>query len=156
MLNDVKAFADKFGAFRNTAPGFLPDDQMRNRLNFQMEELLETAHAAGFFFNSSMMEFKPVGSSKLIKAKNLADVLDGLVDQVYVALGTAEAMGFNEAGAITNPGGYDISLDVYKTRFAQAWERVHKANMQKEVVPGVWKVQKPANWKRPDLSDLVQ
>jgi predicted HAD superfamily Cof-like phosphohydrolase len=134
MLNDVKAFAEKFQCFTNAAPGFLPDDHMKNRLDFQMEELLETAHAAGFYFNSDKMEFRRM---HVDAGRNLAEALDGLIDQTYVALGTAVAMGFAPA-------------------FPIGWDRVHAANMSKELVPGKWKIQKPAGWKRPFMGDLVK
>lgn len=73
-------------------------------------------------------------------AKTAADHLDGLVDVIYIALGTAAAYG------------YDID---------EAWRRVHAANMAK-LGPGGkpiyrddGKVLKPADWKAADLSDLV-
>lgn len=147
MLNDVKAFAEKFQCFTNPSPGFLPDDHMKNRLDFQMEELLETAHAAGFFFNSDKMEFKRM---HVDAGRNLAEALDGLIDQTYVALGTAVAMGF--AGGQVR--GCADGIEVTKPIFLLGWDRVHTANMAKELVPGKWKIQKPAGWKRPELGDL--
>lgn len=150
MLNDVKEFCDKFNQKANKTPGFLPDDAMKQRLDFQLEELLETAHAAGFYFNAEQMEFKRDGIPRDREA--LAEVLDGLVDQVYVALGTAYLLGFFKGGEVQRPNGYPVLME---TVFEKAWDRIHSANMKKEIVPGMWKIQKPKGWVRPDLSDLV-
>ena len=60
--------------------------------------------------------------------------LDALVDIVYVAIGVAYEQGFD---------------------FAEAFRRVHAANMQKEPSPGTAKsCVKPEGWKPADLSDL--
>lgn len=155
MIDDVKQFAEKFHCHTNAAPGFLPDDQMKNRLDFQLEELLETAHAAGFYFNSDAMEFRVMKHGGTIAREDLRDlpeVLDGLVDQVYVALGTAVAMGFSECRHV----GPDMGNCFKEPIFKSAWARVHAANMQKVNIPGVWKTQKPAGWVRPNLEDLVK
>ena len=71
-----------------------------------------------------------------------AKQLDALVDIVYVALGTAYLHGYD---------------------FAEAWQRVHAANMakvravdQSESKRGsTFDVIKPAGWVAPDLTDLV-
>lgn len=68
-----------------------------------------------------------------------ADVFDALIDLVYVALGTADMMGLP---------------------WEEGWARVHAANMAKK--PGVKEGRsggpdavKPADWRAPDLTDLV-
>lgn len=71
-----------------------------------------------------------------------AGMLDALVDLVYVALGTAYLHGFN---------------------FAEAWRRVHAANMAKVRAESAdqskrgtaFDVVKPEGWQAPDHSDLV-
>jgi predicted HAD superfamily Cof-like phosphohydrolase len=70
---------------------------------------------------------------------NLEKQLDSLVDLVYVALGTALWHGFD---------------------FDAAWDRVHKANMEKHAgLPtgrhGSLDVSKPPGWTAPVLADLV-
>lgn len=73
----------------------------------------------------------------------LEQQLDALVDLVYVALGTAHMQGFN---------------------FAEAWRRVHEANMKKiratnsgESKRGTtFDVIKPPNWQPPRHADLVE
>ena len=72
----------------------------------------------------------------------MADQLDALVDLVYVALGTAYLHGYD---------------------FAEAWRRVHAANMTKIRVASpdeskrgsAFDVVKPAGFVPPDHSDLV-
>ncbi len=77
------------------------------------------------------------------EAENKADELDALVDFVVFALGTAERQGM---------------LGV----FEEAFERVMKANMAKQVGPnkkrGSFAVDliKPEGWTAPDLTDLVK
>ena len=69
-----------------------------------------------------------------------AEILDGLVDLVYFALGTAVAYGVD---------------------FDEAWRRVHAANMAKlgpdgrPIYRSDGKVTKPEGWRPPDLRDLV-
>lgn len=73
--------------------------------------------------------------NEYIAAQNNADALDALVDLVYVALGTAYLAGWD---------------------FAEAWRRVHAANMAKiPPAPGELKIRKPEGWQPPDLSNLV-
>jgi predicted HAD superfamily Cof-like phosphohydrolase len=77
-------------------------------------------------------------------AKTLAEKLDALVDLQYILLGTAHLHGFD--------------------RFNEAWERVHSANMAKELShpgnPGKYgaigrDIVKPPGWASPNHSDLV-
>lgn len=116
------------------------------RLNFQFEELLETAEAAGF-----SMCYEQDGDGKVIDMLfertpglviSKAKFLDGVVDQVYVALGTAW---------------------LCCMPFGEAWRRVHVANMKKKRAERVeestrkslFDVVKPSGWTPPNLDDLV-
>lgn len=75
--------------------------------------------------------------------QDLEKQLDALVDLVYVVLGTAYLHGFN---------------------FAEAWDRVHAANMRKvkadlfnkDKRDFLYDVVKPPGWTPADLSDLVK
>lgn len=75
----------------------------------------------------------------------LHEQLDALVDLFYVIIGTAVQMGVDHV-------------------LAEAFWRVHKANMQKTLAPSrheskrdsAWDIVKPAGWVKPDLTDLVQ
>lgn len=78
-------------------------------------------------------------------SKTPEERLDGFVDLIYIVLGTVHLYGWD---------------------FDEAWRRVHRANMAKELChpnnPGKYgklgnklDIVKPKNWKAPDLSDLV-
>ncbi len=76
-------------------------------------------------------------------SRRLAEMLDALVDQTYIALGTAHLHGFN---------------------FREAWARVHAANMKKKPVvkrsestrSSPHDIVKPDGWQPPDHTDLVK
>lgn len=78
---------------------------------------------------------------------DLAGQLDALIDLIYVALGTAHLHGFSPA------------------TIAEAWRRVHAANMKKVPAPstrrnglarpGGFDVAKPPGWEPPRFDDLV-
>lgn len=83
-------------------------------------------------------------SNGLVQEKNIrAKELDAIVDLIYVALGIAVLSGYS--------------------RFNEAWDRVHAANMKKtrakkksESKRGTtFDVVKPVGWQAPVLEDLV-
>jgi len=77
---------------------------------------------------------------------DLAGALDAMIDLIYVASGTLHLMGFTHE------------------QQAEAFRRVHKANLEKIRVrsaheskrKSLWDVRKPAGWKAPDLTDLCR
>lgn len=80
--------------------------------------------------------------TELVYAKNPDDVVDALIDLCVVAIGT---------------------LDLFNVDPYTAWNRVHKANMKKEVgikesrpnPLGLPDLVKPSNWKAPDHWDNI-
>ena len=118
IVNDVREFHAKFGLLLNYEPGFLSDKKFQERVDFQHEELGETVVAAN--------------------KKDMANIADGLVDQIYVALGTVVMMGLP---------------------FTNLWREVHAKNMAK--VRGITKrghrvdVTKPPGWTPPDLLPIL-
>lgn len=124
FMEDIRDFHRKFGLEYKGPPRFLSDELYQFRLKFMQEELQE--------YNMAYHE------------NNLEKMLDGLVDLLYVAFGTAHLHGFN---------------------IEEAWRRVHEANMQK--VRGernddrstrggsTYDVVKPKGWKPASLKDLV-
>lgn len=126
MWNDIESFHTKFGLSYGGAPRPLPYDLAQFRIKFLQEELDE--YAAAYEADDSL------------EARE--DMLDALVDLVYVALGTAYLHGFN---------------------FAEAWRRVQVANMSKVRVERIedskrgsaFDVVKPEGWKPPRHLDLV-
>lgn len=132
----VKEFHQKFGLEYDGPPRMLPADLARFRIKFLKEELQEYKEAY-----QTYLETPATGQDVM------ADLLDALVDLVYVALGTADQHGFD---------------------FNEAFRRIHVRNMQKvrkEHAPdapdskrgsNAYDVVKPPGWEPADLSDLVQ
>lgn len=94
-------------------------------------------------FRKSRLHEEVWETEEAYSSDNLEKFLDGLVDTIYIALGTCHLSGFD---------------------FYEAWRRVHQANMAKELCsaknPGKYDhkndVVKPKGWTPPDLSDLVR
>ena len=112
------------------------------RLNFLQEELNEAKAA---FANLADIEAKtdidPAYRDKLV-TENGEDIVDAMVDLCVVAIGTLNAM----------------AVDAY-----EAWDRVHEANMTKEVgikasrpnPLGLPDLVKPAGWVAPTHEDNI-
>ena len=123
LFRDVVEFSIKF------LPEFVPanshdltEDVQKFRSKFLQEELDEYNQA--------------------IDKKDHEKAFDGLIDLIYVALGTAYLHGYD---------------------FDAGWERVHAANMAKvrcfregdSTRGSTWDVIKPAGWTAPVLKDLL-
>lgn len=132
---DVAEFHEKFGLTYDGKPRALLGELGDFRLKFLREELREYAKA--MYEASYEVQFRPE-----MVASKLEDMLDALVDLVYVAIGTAQLHGFD---------------------FREAWQRVHAANMTKvratsklESARGTtYDVVKPTGWLPPSHEDLV-
>lgn len=120
-LEDIEEFHEKFGLDQPNANATLEPEEWELRHKRLRDELNEY--------------------DKAVEEQDDEEVLDALVDLVYIALGTAYRRGWD---------------------FGEAWRRVHGANMAKERGrPGNSKygsgfdIVKPDGWEAPDLSDLV-
>lgn len=125
-FDDVGEFHARFElpTVGTVAPTLLDDDTLQFRLKFLHEELIELtlAHGRG----------------------DLAGFLDGLVDLVYVAAGTAHFAGLP---------------------FDAAWAEVQRANMAKERVLAAndprstrkskYDVVKPVGWTPPNIEAII-
>ncbi len=114
-FEDVGAFHEKFGLERSGGrrPHTVEDDVALFRLKFLLEELQEIAEGYGYILeggNSALLSFRPVRQSHNSR-QDLAKVADGLIDLVYVALGTAH---------------------LHSLPWAKLWDEVQRANMSKE------------------------
>ena len=135
---DIKDFHEKFGLGYDGPPTTSTRELHDYRTRFMEEELDE--------YEKAFME------------GDLEGQLDGLVDLLYVLLGTALMHGFlaDEGPKHDSP--------LLSSRFEEAWNRVHAANMKKERVERadqskrgtIYDVIKPEGWTPPDLSDLVK
>lgn len=123
-FGDVEAFHRKFGMPQAKGPKLLSRELFEFRVRFLKEELQEftEAHIRG----------------------DMVGAFDGLIDLVYVALGTAELMGLP-----WQPG----------------WDEVQRANMSKEraassddirsIRRSSFDVVKPEGWKPPNLQNVL-
>lgn len=141
---DVEAFHRRFCQQYNGAPRVLPPDLAQFREDFDKEETdeyIKNARAAAALF----LDWSQYGETSVDPeafTKTLAEMLDALVDGIYVKLGTAHLHGFN---------------------FREAWARVHAANMRKKPVQrrsestrhSTYDLVKPPGWVAPDHTDLV-
>lgn len=123
-----------------------------------LEELEEVAQCAGFFLNDGNFLKK----HKMDMEKDLAGALDGLVDLLYVLMGTVILMGFHRSRYIPPTRGCEV-YGACPSRFEEAWDRVQAANMKKVLVERPdqskrghkYDCQKPFNWHPPVLDDLI-
>jgi predicted HAD superfamily Cof-like phosphohydrolase len=128
MHQMIEDFHKKFGVEPKHPIEWNEDDHLF-RLNFLREELIEYEEA---------LDRLNYGSED-----SQTDMLDALVDLVYVAMGTAYIYGWD---------------------FEEAFRRVHEANMQKIRAQSANEskrgssldIVKPAGWKPPVLNDLVK
>lgn len=121
LIHDLVRFHDKFKIPQRQEGDPLDEALLRFRLRFLAEELYESNLAAA--------------------RSDLPELLDGLVDLVVVAIGTAHV----------------LNLD-----FAGAWNRVQAANMAKELAQSAEQskrgyagdIVKPPGWTAPDHTNL--
>lgn len=143
-LADILEFHQKFDIDYTGAPRALPADIADFRRKFMQEELDEY----GWGQNNAYQETtRPSGSRDVAEyTHQLEQCLDALVDEMYVVLGTAHLHGFQDI-------------------FAEAWRRVHAANMAKVRADldgsnskrgSSFDVVKPAGWEPPVHTDLVE
>lgn len=139
---DIEDFHIKFHLEYDGPARVLPPDLSRFRIKFMDEEQNEYCHheaaasAERYILTAS-------ASDPANYAFHLEHMLDGLVDMVYVVIGTAYLHGFD---------------------FREAWRRVHAANMKKVRAERVsdskrgstWDVVKPEGWTPPSHIDIVE
>ena len=128
MTHDVLAFHKKYGIDYKGPVRPLPGDLQTFRNKRAFDEVQEIVDAS--------------------TSGDLPMVLDGIIDTIYILLGTAHLHGFTPE------------------QVNEAWRRVHAANMAKvrattESPHGDLGIRngdivKPAGWTHPDLSDLCQ
>ncbi len=138
-IEDIIAFHEKFGLAYNGKPRALPLDVAEFRHKFAKEEADEflkfSFRAAGAVSEGDQSDY----------TYSLEHILDALVDQMYVLLGTIYLSGM---------------IDI----FPEAWDRVHEKNMQKVRAEHAGQskrgsahdVIKPEGWTPPSHIDLVE
>lgn len=142
-LQDVENFHRKFGFAYEGKPRSLPDEVTIDRQKFDAEENGEYLRAMDRIRSEEIKAWEEEYSKDRGEIIYQMDkMLDGLVDRLYVLMGTIQLHGFSSRV------------------FWEAWYRVHRANMSKELMRGgdshKWGVGKPQGWIAPDHSDLVE
>jgi predicted HAD superfamily Cof-like phosphohydrolase len=127
-VQDISDMHQKFGVNewfeKNKHDEYLMNEYLKFRLNMCLEELLETAEAAGFYLEDNGYDFAITGEGA---NKDPEEIVDGLIDLSVFAIGT---------------------LDTFNVDAHEAWDEVYEANIVKEV--GV-KEGRPNKWGMPDL-----
>jgi predicted HAD superfamily Cof-like phosphohydrolase len=142
MWDDIISFHTKYKLSYGGEPRLLPDDLHDFRVLFIGEELEEYAGLPKGVLTDFLKQQLQSRGPQVDSLKVREDQLDALVDMTYVVFGTAYLQGFN---------------------FAEAWRRVHRANMSKIRVERIedskrgsaFDVVKPQGWKPPCHADLV-
>lgn len=136
-VRDIQEFHEKFGLEYNGKPRALREDLASFRSKFAQEEVDELKEAF-----KEIQEGINNGDDEAVRDA-LAKSLDAIVDECYVAIGTAYTMGLD---------------------FKEAWNRVHAANMAKVRAErasdskrgSTFDVVKPEGWVAPNHDDLVK
>jgi predicted HAD superfamily Cof-like phosphohydrolase len=129
IQHDVARFMLAAGQVIREHPQNIPDDERHLRIRLITEEFDETIDALLKLGNPAL--------NKYAQSALIADVADGVVDLMYVLIGTTLAMGIN--------------LD-------PVWEAVQYANMTKMSGPvrEDGKRLKPDDWQPPDVLGIIR
>lgn len=141
FMGDITQFHQFFGLEYSGKPRMLPPGLFEFRHKFMIEEIEEYAE------EQETLEKAIAATDDRDIINSLEKQLDGLVDEVYVVLGTAY-------------------LQFGPSIFNHAWRRVHAANMKKERAEAdedarshrdtAFDVVKPEGWVAPTHRDLVE
>lgn len=122
MVTDTMDFQKKYGLWDEKVYGFLPDENMKVKVGHLKEEMVEI--------------------EKALENKDLSEFCDGIIDLVYVALGT---------------------LNLMNMPVKALWNDVHVRNMQKIRATAdnmgkrgsTFDVIKPEGWTGPRTSEII-
>ncbi len=155
-MSYLSSYLEFHRRFQMPEPKKVTVEHAEMRLNFLLEELVETAEAAGYnlgICNKNGKDVIQFHRNKRLKV-NKADYIDGLTDLLYVVLGTAAMSGLTQV-----PKGF-----VHATKLDIAFDKVHCANMKKIPVKNAseskrgtkFDMKKPEGWKAPDHRELLK
>lgn len=139
IIADIEEFHHRFELTYDGPPRTLTGELGDFREGFMQEEHTEYCQNR----EAALQEIDEFEVDKANYTYHLEQQLDALVDLVYVAVGTGYLQGFN---------------------FAEAWRRVHRANMNKVRAASAddskrgttFDVVKPEGWEPPSHTDLVE
>jgi predicted HAD superfamily Cof-like phosphohydrolase len=144
LFRDIGRFHEKFNLLPTDDPNHeLPHDVLKFRILFMLEELLEYCNSVGASVEK-VDDHWEVTVGREPATFDAEKAFDGLIDLVYVALGTAF---------------------LHRFPFNEGWARVQTANMAKVRASGhddprstrkhSADIVKPEGWQPPVLSDLL-
>ncbi len=127
MLDDVRAFHERFQVPVETVPKVPSEARIRLRERLITEEYKELLEALGF---------RKMGGDEWLSETDLPETADAIADLIYVLIGTALEFG--------------IPLQA-------VWDRVQVANMAKclPAEPG-GKIAKPEGWTPPRIEECLR
>lgn len=145
-FGDVGDFHTKFGLPVSSDRPLHPTRELIEfRIKFMLEELMEFIEAAGYaLFDEGVIQLENL---QLILTRPQVDhekMFDALIDEVYVAMGTAHMLGYP---------------------WQRGWNLVQAANMAKvraqadgsdSVRESSFDVVKPEGWTAPDIAGLLR
>ena len=150
FLKDVLKFHDKFGIRRgnsNDVSKKLTEEEIRFRARFLMEELSETMTAMGFPMNTATSQAHIMAVGLNPNNYDELEIIDGLLDLVYVALGTLDLMHLNEDQI------RDHWADIQRANISK--ERSTSANDPRSKRKNSLDIVKPDGWKGPDHKSVM-
>ena len=127
---DVRTFMQTMGQALPDSPVMDPDPRLVDlRIALITEEFDETIDA--------LIQLKRHDLTPAARLSYMAEVLDGIIDSMYVLIGTALALGMSTT---------------------EAWEEVQRANMEKATGPvrDDGKRLKPEGWNPPNIVRIVR
>lgn len=132
IQRDVDYFMLSMGQTIREKPSLAPPEELQLRIDLITEEFDETI--AALVQMQELVRGKPVPATAV---QLLADVADGIVDLMYVAIGTASALGIG---------------------LTEVWDEVQRANMEKTTGPvrDDGKRLKPEGWTPPQVERIIR
>lgn len=167
MVRDIIQLYTKHGFKEPPRPSMMDKDLLKMRLNFILEEFVELVTACGHDLDFRIID-KGTAPNSDINVKEIAisvedfeedpapeKIIDALVDLLVVTIGNCYLFGLLNV--------HENPVNIFgeqQTILDEAWDRVQRANLQKE--RGLvskrgheMDLVKPEGWKPPDHSDLV-
>lgn len=169
-MDFLQNYLDFHRKFKFPEPDNITTKHAEMRLNFLLEELMETATAAGY--ELAITNDKGADVVKFVRNKHLkinkGDYIDGIADLLYVVLGTAVTSGLSKK---TKCNIFEVKIDEYGkkfyerlSKFEHAFINIHSANMKKILVKSKkqskrntkFDLIKPNGWEAPNHKELLK
>jgi len=151
FLRNVLDFHEKFDIRRgnsNEVSQKLTENEIRFRVGFLMEELSETMKAMGFPDDSESVQTYIASITIDADKYDELEIIDGLLDLIYVAFGTLDLMHLSETQI------RDHQLEIQRANMSK--ERSADANDPRSKRKNSLDIVKPEGWKGPDHGAIME